>query len=286
QPGAGLAAAPAALRLPLRGLLAGSALGALMLSKGIAMLFAPLSLLALAAAWGLWVGSAGASRASSAGSGAQAAGLCRARWLALVVYLLAALAWVLPWTERNYRLSGQFIPIHLDGGYNFYLGNGFARHFTEAPLSYVELKALTNQDLQADYLAAGGRPADPAADDRLLLRLGLAQLAARPALALRKALVGLLSFWYLAGDPGKSLLTGALQLPLLLAALPGVYRSLRCRLPSRLLLLPLLGILVVSLGVFSFARLSAPVMPYLVGFSAEAAWAAAAWRRHRAEAPH
>jgi MFS family permease len=95
----------------LKSVLCGFAVGFVALSKGIALVFFPLTLLVLLAffQWKAW------------------------RWV--VFFSLAAMLWILPWTWRNWKATQALIPIHIDSGYNFYLGNGFARHWREAPFS-------------------------------------------------------------------------------------------------------------------------------------------------------
>lgn len=229
----------------LRAVLAGCAAGFIALSKGIALAFLPSGVVIIGV------------------------GLRSQRLKLGMIFALAALAWVLPWTVRNWNLTGAFLPIHTDGGYNSFLGNGFTRHFWEAPGSYVELKRLTVEDMDAVYRQSGAQPEDPVEVDRVLLRAGLAEIIADPLLVVRKVITGAVTFWYLAGDWSKSLLTGALQIPVLLAALPGTWLAFKERRRSRLLLVPVLGIFGVSVAVFSFARLSAPVMPYMIALAVE-----------------
>ncbi|MBD3367617.1 MAG: hypothetical protein GF405_05530 [Candidatus Eisenbacteria bacterium] len=75
----------------------GVALGALVLTRPVSLIFAPFAFL-----WTL-------------------------RWkrniLAAVVLALAAMAVVLPWTVRNSIVSGEFIPVSAVGGHAFMLGN-------------------------------------------------------------------------------------------------------------------------------------------------------------------
>ena len=127
-------------------------MGFVALSKGLALVFFPLTILVLLAyfrrkAW---------------------------RWVAF--FSLAALLWVLPWTWRNWRQTHALIPIHIDSGYNFYLGNGFARHWIEAPFSYVDLKELTLGDLRRADPDLAGTALDPLRRDQALLQLALRQL--------------------------------------------------------------------------------------------------------------
>lgn len=232
-----------------RALLCGALAGVVTLSKGIALIFVPLAPLVL---------------------------LLRFRskaWCWMLLFALAAAVLIAPWTWRNWTLTGEFLPVHANGGYNFYLGNGFARHWLRAPFSYVDLKAMTMQDAQNLYNALGiPPPADPLAQDRVLLRAALADMGEHPLLVLQKLAVQSLTFWYLAADAPKSILTGVLQFPVTLAALPGIVRALRRRSWALVLLAPVMGIMAISVAVFAFARLSATIMPYTIGLAVYGLW--------------
>jgi Dolichyl-phosphate-mannose-protein mannosyltransferase len=51
-------------------------------------------------------------------------GVSRWRWLAMALVFIATLV---PWTVRNWRVSGHFIPIAATGGPNLYMGNSPSR---------------------------------------------------------------------------------------------------------------------------------------------------------------
>lgn len=232
----------------LRAILCGFAAGFVALSKGIALIFFPLTLLVLVIFF-----------------------RCKAwRWAAL--FSLAALVWILPWSWRNWKATQALIPIHIDGGYNFYLGNGFARHWLEAPYSYVDLKALTLLDLQRSYPELAASTTNPVQRDRLLLQAALRELVDEPALLLRKLGVQSLTFWYLAADFPKSVLTGLLQLPVALLAISGIVRGWRARSWALSLLIPMIGVMGMSVLVFAFARLSATILPYGIGLGVYGLW--------------
>jgi 4-amino-4-deoxy-L-arabinose transferase-like glycosyltransferase len=194
-------------------------------------------------------------------------------WRRILPFILAAVALLAPWVWHNWTLTGEFLPVHANGGYNFYLGNGFARHWLQAPLSYAELKAYTMQDAEGVYASLGiVAPVDPLAVDRILMHAALGDVVARPVLAPQKLIVQSLTFWYLAADVPKSILTGVLQFPVVLMALPGIVRTLRCRSWALTLLVPIAGIMGVSVLVLAFARLSATIMPYVIGLVAYGLW--------------
>jgi 4-amino-4-deoxy-L-arabinose transferase-like glycosyltransferase len=227
-----------------RALLCGAMAGIVALSKGIALIFILLTPLVLllrfrAQAW---------------------------RWIPLL--LLAAAALIAPWTWRNWTLTGALLPVHASGGYNFYLGNGFARNWLQAPFSYVDLKTMTMQDAQNLYDSLSiSIPTDPLTRDRVLLRAALVDMHTHPSLVLQKLAVQSLTLWYLAADTPKSILTGILQIPVVLVALLGVARAVHRRSWALALLVPIIGVVGVSMAVFAFARLSATIMPYLIGLA-------------------
>lgn len=204
----------------------------------------------------------------------------RGAWRWLLLFALTATVLIGVWTWRNWRLTGQFLPIHANGGSNFYLGNGFARHWLQAPLSYAELKARTVQDRQDLYASLGiYPPADPLTADGVLLHAAMRDMRAKPLLIFQKLAIQSLTFWYLAADAPKSLLTGALQFPIVLTALLGAIRALRHRSWVLVLTVPVLGIMGVSVVIFAFARLSATVIPYLIGLAVYGLWPERRWIR-------
>ena len=223
--------------------LCGLAAGALALSKGIGVVFVffvPFLLLARFRREGL-------------------------RWI--VLFLLSAAFLIAPWTYRNLQITGRFIPIHATSGYNFYLGNGFTRHWLESPLSYVDLKVMTLADMQTLSDAQGSLPEDPVDLDDALMRAALAEFVADPLLPPQKILTQSLTFWFLAATPSKSIVTGLVQAPVVILAVVGVIRARRRRSWALALLIPVLGIMSIAVVVYAFARLSSTIMPYMLGLA-------------------
>jgi 4-amino-4-deoxy-L-arabinose transferase-like glycosyltransferase len=232
----------------LQALLCGLAAGFVALSKGIALIFTPLTLLVLVIYFR------------------------RSAWRWVVLFSLAALLWILPWSWRNWQATRALLPIHIDSGYNAYLGNGFTRHWHEAPFSYVELKARTMQDLEQAYPEPAVIPVEPVQRDRWLLRIALNEMIETPSLLLRKVLIQSLTFWYLAADFPKSALVGGLQMPLALLAIAGVRRGWRSRSWALSLMIPVCGVIGVSVLVLAFARLSSTIVPYCLGLAFYGLW--------------
>lgn len=211
------------------------------LSKGIAIIFLPLTILVLAIHF----------RSKSL--------------FPVFLFTAAGLALIAPWTWRNLRLTGRFLPIHANGGYNFYLGNGFAKYWLESPFSYTDLKARTDIDIEAVHASTGFNPDDPLSVDDALMQAALDEIKQNPFMLIQKIIVQSLTFWYLAASLSKSMLTGCLQFPIVLLAIPGFIRAARQRDWVLCLFFPIIGIMGAAVLIFSFGRLSAPIMPYLIG---------------------
>jgi 4-amino-4-deoxy-L-arabinose transferase-like glycosyltransferase len=211
----------------------------LALAKGIGLAFIPLGALCLALLGG------------------------RSNWKGAALFVLTALACLAPWTYRNYRVSGAFIPAHLNLGLNLFMGNRFASNIAETPLSYETLYAAGLADIDAFLGESGPFDRRSPGHDRLLLAAALDEY---PRLLPERPLVFAAAFWYLAGSPAKSVLMGALQLPLALLACLGWLRN-RSDSGAQVLAVPVIGIYAAGILVFAFARLAMPVLPYLIGLS-------------------
>lgn len=183
------------------------------------------------------------------------------------VFIIGAFTLILPWIIRNYHITNALIPIHTRGGYNFFLGNGFARHWLQAPFSYSTLKSLTKVEIDQVFFRAGQTPSDSLEADQWLYQAAWQEFKIHPEWILYKIFINSFMFWYLAADPIKSLVTGIAQIPFLLLSLPGIWFGLKQKASSLYLLLPIAGVMLSSIPILSFARLSSVIMPYIIGLA-------------------
>ncbi|MCP4424408.1 MAG: hypothetical protein GY803_07955, partial [Chloroflexi bacterium] len=188
-----------------------------------------------------------------------------------LIFLLAAMAVLAPWMRRNWQMTGRFVPVHVNAGFNFLLGNGFARNWEDMPLSYVALRQKTLDDhadlVDATRSLSDGTVADPVAQDDIYLQVALNELKNDPAFMLKKIAVQSITFWYLAADSARSVFTGIIQIPFALLGFVGMIFAVQRRSRAMILLIPIVGIMGGSVAIFSFARLSTPVMPYVIGLA-------------------
>lgn len=184
-----------------------------------------------------------------------------------IVALLTMVTAIVPWTLRNYYISGLIIPVHSGGVTQFVKGNYESEAYDKAPMQTQALDrmgaAYVAQLLDSDpdefQLKATGV-------DQALLPHALSFVRNEPDRLLRKILVQVPRFWYLSQSPLKSWFLAGVQGILLLPALVGTFHMLRIRQPELLLplLLPILYFNVLYAATHVEARYSTPIVPYVI----------------------
>jgi len=186
------------------------------------------------------------------------------RWI--ILFLTTAILCYTPWILRNWQLTGDILMAQSNAGANMLLGNGFTRNWLQSPFSYVALKSKTIEDHKM-ILDKYARPENPVVYDNFLMKTALHEFQVQPTLILQKLVVQSLTYWYLAADSSKSILTGSLQIPFVILAIFGALAAWRQKSEALLLLIPIVGIMGGSVLVFAFARLAVPVIPYIIGLA-------------------
>lgn len=235
-------------------------------------------------------------RAALVGVVLGAATLCKATFLPFVFMVPLGMAWignrkargqtllvvgvalalVLPWTARNYRLSGRLIPVHLLAGFNVQSGDAFAEYFMRAPLSYDDLKAFSRphiRDLLAELPDALPMWQYDVRSDQILLQDSLRRYQQQPLFLLQKLVLNGWMFWTLGETPAKSLVISALQLPLVLAFTVSAVREGRSKGWHTIEGLHIALVLLYfsfHLPIFAFARLSVVLVPTMLAYTVAA----------------
>lgn len=191
----------------------------------------------------------------------------RRRVLDLVPALIGVVLVVMPWTLRNHREFGVWIPLSTGGGEVFAMGTSTRSDGRWHKVLWVEER---NAVLRADSVALG-RPLTVPEIDRRLYRLGLERWQADPGTQLR-----LLAkrFWRAAalpvgGDrPALRLAFVATLLALYALALRAAALALASTRAEHRLALPLLGAYALTLFALSAmaasSRYTEPVRPLLM----------------------
>ena len=170
-----------------------------------------------------------------------------------VVILAVMLAVIMPWTIRNYVLTGELLPVATErGGFTAYVTNWWPTRGnweTNKPLWQNELDRIRSEHVRLN----------PVQLDRLFYGLTLQNILAEPGHALvmfaRKAVM----FWFVNASGRLVWAVALVQLVYLGLAVAGAVRR---RPPSELLTVVLYTWAVHTL-VIADVRVALPVMPYV-----------------------
>ena len=135
---------------------------------------------------------------------------------ALIIPLTAAVV-VLPWTARNWKVSGHIVPVHVLTGAALLDGDYIVNKFWETPFSYrpqCEKASIVWRQLAEDLSPDLRGASYDYALDKAILENRLEFYADQPMNLLRKMAANTILFWFLGESPAKSLAIGILLLPL------------------------------------------------------------------------
>jgi 4-amino-4-deoxy-L-arabinose transferase-like glycosyltransferase len=193
------------------------------------------------------------------------------RWAPIMAILAALGAVILPWTYRNYRVSGHVVLITTGVGDALVRGQIFSKPdyalLRLPPYTYAENEC--NVRLQAICAEAGivcGR--DDVETDRALSRAAKSSIAANPLGFVRKFVVQLFTFWYEMTTPTTSLVAGATALVLWILALIGWRRARKEGRLSWPLFLPIFCLNLPLAALLALGRYSVPILPALTTLAA------------------
>lgn len=180
------------------------------------------------------------------------------------VFLLVFLAVLSPWTARNYKVFGRFIPVGVNAGGSFFRGN-----YDEGTLGSMG----SNYDPRMPAeITAKYEGLDEVDIDRLLMHEGINYVRSHPGTFVKLCAMKFTRLWFnvgFAGPPSRASMAFAVGNGVLLAlALFGAFATgltnHRAAAPVYLLLVYYTALHVL---LFTTARYSMPVMPYVLAFS-------------------
>ncbi len=184
--------------------------------------------------------------------------------LACAVFVLVFAALIAPWTIRNFKAGGSFVPVHTSAGLNMIQGNALADHWSEAPWSTVKLWSFGKAEMDS-LLRPSGASADEPEGDRILIKASLAEILGRPLFGLKRVCMNALTFWCLSETPFKTLLLALMEIPLMILMIVFTrnFRTLPRTLP---LVLLVWWFWAAHMFIVGWARYSLPVVPLCILF--------------------
>jgi 4-amino-4-deoxy-L-arabinose transferase-like glycosyltransferase len=195
----------------------------------------------------------------------------RTPWVGLAVMFVMMGLTLLPWTIRNYRVTGHFVPVSSGTSDAFLRGFIFSRteFITLQRPPFTDAENASNAYFRALAAAKGTVwEKDDYQTDQILNAEARRRLFAEPLGVAHKTVIGLFTFWYELTDRKNSLLALALAVAAWFFAIIGWRRARRERRPAWLLMLPVLYLNILLALLLALGRYSVPILPALVVLAA------------------
>ena len=178
----------------------------------------------------------------------------------IVSMMLSTVVVVVPWTVRNYNVSGYFVPVHTSLGLNMFIGDAIGEFWMQKPLSSIALWHLGAKRIDAHLEGTGYVPSDPPGD-RSLAKASINHNLTHPLFLLKRTMINALTFWYLGSSEAKSLFLIVVQFPLVLCAVAGSIRLWRVKALIRPIVALLFYYVLCHSLIVGWARYSVPIIP-------------------------
>lgn len=190
---------------------------------------------------------------------------------AIVAMGLAMGLVILPWTYRNYQITGMFVPISGNASGEFLRGYVFAqpRYFLLKDPPYVVGEEEANE-MQRKLFREKGLvwERDEAETERVHSEALKEKLRESPGAFVKKVVIAAFMFWYVVTSKTSSLIVGGLALGAWVLAFYGMKHGHRKRDAFWLLLLPIFSLNLIYALVLALGRYSAPCIPALIVLAA------------------
>lgn len=192
-------------------------------------------------------------------------------WLPFATAMVAMGLTILPWTIRNYQVTGHFVPITSGTSDAFLRGFIFSetKYITLSEPPYTGAEIASNEYFEGLAEKAGTVwERDDYETDQILNEEAKRRLKAEPLAVVRKTIVGVFTFWYqLTTLPSSALALTAAAMAWALALV--AWRRARSeRRVTWVLFLPVLYLNALLALLLALGRYSAPVLPTLLILSA------------------
>lgn len=186
-----------------------------------------------------------------------------------VLIVLTALLCIIPWTIRNYSLSGKFVPVHVGLGGNLKRGNLMSEEFLKNPFSYSYLFKITQKEMDV-FLSKEeeNRIQKDLNRNKLMLESALKDIRENPFLIVKKAAAAGAMFWYMGDTTRKTIILIILRVPVIFLFVLAAYKNLRL---DKKLHLPIVVVIftlwILHMPFAPNARMSIPLMAILLMYS-------------------
>jgi 4-amino-4-deoxy-L-arabinose transferase-like glycosyltransferase len=188
-------------------------------------------------------------------------------WRPVAALLLAMGLFILPWTYRNYSVTGRFVLISGNASGELLRGYVFAqpRYYLLRDRAYTDGEHEANE-MQIQLFRSKGLvwERDEAETEQVQNLAARQKIMSSPGAYLKKCFIGAFMFWYVVTTKVNSLLVGSLALAGWILAFVGMYRARGKGYQFWLLLLPIASMNLIYAAILALGRYSAPCIPSLM----------------------
>lgn len=185
-------------------------------------------------------------------------------WVPMAIMFVAMAAVISPWTIRNYKVLGHFVPVSTG------TSDAVLRSFIFTRTEFITLRESPYVGAENDSNDLFHRLAREAGTEwqkdeweteQILNRAAKKKVLAEPGGFIRKTLIGVFTFWYQMTSLKSSLVTGVSALAAWIFAIIGWLRARREGRKVWMALLPALYLNALLALLLALGRYSAPVLP-------------------------
>lgn len=189
--------------------------------------------------------------------------------LSAMVVIIAVVV-IAPWTVRNWKLTGRFIPVHARMGWNIEMGDELVEHIGMAPFSLAKIWDASRERAATELrkLPEGLKKHEKELRlDSVLLKVSMQRYRSHPWFFVKKVLVNAWLFWTLGESPRKSAVIATLLLSLLALTTISTVSILRRKQMKAIMgvhILLMLVYYIMHLPVQAIARYSVVLVPAMI----------------------
>jgi 4-amino-4-deoxy-L-arabinose transferase-like glycosyltransferase len=195
----------------------------------------------------------------------------RTPWLALFALFALMGLTILPWTVRNYQVTGHFVPVSSGTSDAFLRGFIFSetKYITLSEPPYTGAENASNEYFRSLAEKAGTVwEADDYETDQILNKEAKRRLIHEPGPVARKTVIGLFTFWYQLTSFKNSLLALVLAIGGWALALIGWRRARSEGISTWVVFTAILYLNLLLAPLLALGRYSVPVIPALMVMAA------------------
>jgi 4-amino-4-deoxy-L-arabinose transferase-like glycosyltransferase len=178
----------------------------------------------------------------------------------VLLLIISVFFLVIPWTVRNYAVTGRIVPVQTTLGLNMVQGDIIGEYWAQKPYSTIQLWDLGEHKIDSLLSGTPYTATDPLGD-RMLIGASLRHSFSHPLFFVKRTFTNFMTFWYLSESRVKSLFLICIQAPLVLCVILFSLPMWKRNPMTRPIVLLIAYYAVSHSLVVGWARYSVPILP-------------------------